>query len=168
MTAERKREKNCLPIKNVSVLGVEIVHAAIPPYDSRACEILPSSVTRRAKHDVTIAISSSLRFACMDLQLRIPRKRSAQLTCLYALTTSLSLDSFNGTIILSITAPFGNLVLLYPVKKSSIASSIVPSILLATTFAPTAIHTGFRSDIGDAVAMFPPTEATLRICQPAK
>jgi hypothetical protein len=66
------------------------------------------------------------------------------------------------------TDPSGYLVLIYPVKKSYIANSTVPSALLATTFTPIAVHIGFKSEIGDAVAISPPIEATLQISLPAK
>lgn len=59
-----------LPIRNACVLRTEIVHAAIPPYANLACEIVPSSVMRSVKHDVTIAISSSFRFACTHKMLQ--------------------------------------------------------------------------------------------------
>lgn len=50
-------------------------------------------------------------------------------------------------------------------KKLSIGTSTSPySFDMARTLAPVAIQTGLRSEMGLAVAMLPPTEATLRIC----
>lgn len=126
----------------------------------------PSSSTLIPKQLVTIAMSSSLLLAWRQLISR-PDRQTETHTCLYAFTTSLGPPS-RGTTIFSITEAFGSLVFLYPTKKSSIPNSTLPSAVLATTFAPTATHTGLRSLIGDAVAMFPPTLATLRICHPAK
>ena len=69
---------------------------------------------------------------------------------------------------LAMMASGARAVNLYALKKSDIGISVVSSSDLATMMALVAMKTGFKSEIGEAVAKFPAGVPTFLIWRPAK
>ena len=68
----------------------------------------------------------------------------------------------------AITASGGSAVTRYALKNSLIGISMVCSRLFAIRVALVATKTGFRSEMGEAVARLPAGVPTFLICRPAK
>lgn len=144
------KSENFFPFKNSSAFFAPIVVGAIPPYTKSTLSTTPPSSSATLNAAFTIAISSSFLFDCLYARINSP----------FALAT--------GIRKLAIIASAGSAVCLYPVKNDRIAISVVAPKLRATSVAPVATNTGFKSEIGLAVARFPAGVPTLRICRPAK
>mmetsp|Transcript_6925 Transcript_6925/g.18552 ORF Transcript_6925/g.18552 Transcript_6925/m.18552 type:complete len:372 (-) Transcript_6925:539-1654(-) len=141
--------------RRVSTDAAQIVRAAIPPnatVASSTSQPLLSELGSRSSRLMpaeTIAISSSLRRAVLNACTYSHGRLQGTLTCSNISSASISTSR-------------------YPVKKFLAATSLSPRDLdIIINTARAAIHIGFKSEIGLAVTMFPPSAAMLRIWRPA-